>query len=78
MCGDDITRKKKQMILNITRLAPPPAGNPTLQPLREVGTMDKTQFWDIDDVMEALRIANRQGIPLNKLRGTQVAELTAV
>ena len=39
-----------------------------LQPLREVGTMEKTQFWDIDDVMEALRLANRHGIPLSKLR----------
>jgi hypothetical protein len=39
-----------------------------LQPLREVGSMEKTQFWDIHEVMEALRIANRHGIPLSKLR----------
>lgn len=65
------------MILNITRLTPP-SGQPALQPLREVGTMDKTQFWDIDDVMEALRIANRQGIPLDKLRGSRMVELAAV
>jgi hypothetical protein len=39
-----------------------------LQPLREVGSMEKTQFWDIHEVMEALRLANRHGIPLNKLR----------
>jgi hypothetical protein len=65
------------MVLNITRLTPPPA-NALLQPLREVGTMEKTQFWDIDDVMEALRIANRKGIPLEKLRGTSVEALTAV
>jgi hypothetical protein len=30
--------------------------------------MDKTQFWDMDEVMEALRIANRKGISLSKLR----------
>jgi hypothetical protein len=48
-----------------------------LQPLREVGSMEKTQFWDIHEVMEALRIANRHGIPLHKLcahmSGAQVA-----
>ncbi len=65
------------MSLNITRLSPP-AGNPILQPLREVGTMEKTQFWDIDDVMEALRIANREGIPLDKLRGSQIEEMRGV
>ena len=55
------------MIVPETRLAPQPTGS-ELQPLREVGTMEKTQFWDIDDVMEALRIANRHGISLSKLR----------
>jgi hypothetical protein len=39
-----------------------------LQPLREVGSMEKTQFWDIHEIMNALRIANRHGIPLSKLR----------
>ena len=59
-----------QMIVpfnRITRLAPQSTGA-ELQPLREVGTMEKTQFWDIDEVMEALRIANRRGIPLSALR----------
>lgn len=57
------------MIVPITRLrlAPQPTDS-ELQPLREVGTMEKTQFWDIDDVMAALRIANRRGIPINTLR----------
>jgi hypothetical protein len=53
------------------RLAPKPTGA-DLQPLREVGTMEKTQFWDIDEIMEALRIANRRGIPLEKLRTSAV------
>jgi hypothetical protein len=39
-----------------------------LQPLREVGSMEKTQFWDIHEIMNALRIANLHGIPLSKLR----------
>jgi len=30
--------------------------------------MDKTQFWDMDEVMEALRIANRRGLSLKDLR----------
>jgi hypothetical protein len=43
-----------------------------LQPLREVGSMEKTQFWDIHEIMNALRIANRHGIPLNNLRSRQM------
>jgi len=42
-----------------------------LQPLCEVGSEEKSQFWDIDDVMQALRIANRHGIPLQKLKTLQ-------
>jgi len=64
------------MIVPVTRLAPQPTGA-ELQPLREVGTMEKTQFWDIDDVMEALRIANRHGIPLSKLRSAAVQDRMA-
>jgi hypothetical protein len=30
--------------------------------------MDKTQFWDMDEVMEALRVANRRGLSLKDLR----------
>lgn len=66
------------MILPMTRLTPPPTGAEVLQPLREVGTMEKTQFWDIDDVMQALRVANRHGIPIKNLRrepSTRSAEL---
>lgn len=44
-----------------------PPDEAALQPLREVGTMEKTQFWDISDIMEALRVANRQGIPVQRL-----------
>jgi hypothetical protein len=40
----------------------PPAENPLLQPLREVGSLDKTQFWDLDEIYTALREANRLGI----------------
>lgn len=54
------------MIVPMTRLSPPARAE--LQPLREVGTMEKTQFWDIEDVMQALRIANRHGISVTKLR----------
>lgn len=45
-----------------------------LQPLREIGTMEKTRFWDIHEVMDALRIANRHGIPLNRLKSAGIVE----
>lgn len=38
-----------------------------LKPLHESDHTEETPFWDIQDVMEALRIANRHGVPLNKL-----------
>ncbi len=47
-----------------------PPEETALQPLREVGTEVKTQFWDMEDVMQALRIANRLGINLNGLYGS--------
>ncbi|MES2709504.1 MAG: hypothetical protein V4726_23105 [Verrucomicrobiota bacterium] len=52
-----------------------PPDEAALQPLREVGTMEKTQFWDISDIMEALRVANRQGIPVQRLFNNEHAQL---
>jgi hypothetical protein len=46
-----------------------PPEETALQPLREVGTQEKTQFWDMEDVMQALRVANRRGIRLTDLYG---------
>jgi hypothetical protein len=46
-----------------------PPEETALQPLREEGTEDKSQFWDMEDVMQALRVANRRGIPLTDLYG---------
>ena len=63
-----LTYRKGNMIIPTTRMTPPLADDP-LQPLREVGTMEKTQFWDMEDVMEALRIANFRGIPISRLSG---------
>jgi len=48
-----------------------------LQPLREIGTMEKTQFWDIHEVMDALRIANRRGISLNSLKSSWIMDRKA-
>ena len=53
----------------ITPIKMSPPEVTALQPLREVGTHEKTQFWDMEDVMQALRIANRRGIPLKALYG---------
>lgn len=45
-----------------------PRGDTPLQPLREVGSGEKTQFWDMEDFMQALRIASRRGgIPASGL-----------
>lgn len=38
-----------------------------LRPLREIGTLEKTQFWDMDEIMEALRIANQRGVNIPRL-----------
>lgn len=38
-----------------------------LQPLREIGTLNKTQFWDLDEIYQALREANRLGIAPERL-----------
>ncbi len=54
--------------MNPTTQPEGPVTSDILQPLREVGSMDKTQFWDMEDVMEALRIANRRGLSLKDLR----------
>ncbi len=51
----------------ITPIKMTPREETALQPLREVGTEEKTQFWDMEDVMQALRVANRRGIPVSGL-----------
>ena len=56
------------MVRPTTLKPPPPPGSDSLQPLREVGSLEKTQYWDREDIMEALRIANLRGIPIESLR----------
>lgn len=58
--------------IKIARMAPP-AGDETLQPLREVGTMEKTQFWDLDEIYGALREAVRRGIAPEQLFNHEAA-----
>jgi|GEM_PF-1700364 len=38
-----------------------------LQPLREIGTKDKSQYWDFEDISRALREARRLGIAPERL-----------
>ena len=38
-----------------------------LQPLREVGTINKTQYWTFEDIEDAIREANLLGIDPEKL-----------
>jgi hypothetical protein len=51
----------------------PPGDSSLLQPLREVGTTDKTQFWDLDEIYDALREANRLGIAPERLYKREMA-----
>ena len=37
--------------MNPTTQPEGPVTSDSLQPLREVGSMDKTQFWDMDEVI---------------------------
>ena len=37
------------------------------QPLREVGTINKTQYWTFDDIEDAIREANLLGIDPEQL-----------
>ena len=41
--------------------------NVVLQPLREVGCDEKTQYWDIDEIRAAIREAYRLGISPDQL-----------
>ena len=38
-----------------------------LQPLREVGTQNKTQYWTFDDIEDAIREANLLGVDPEQL-----------
>ncbi len=38
-----------------------------LQALREVGSEEKTQYWDRDDIMQALRRARLTGVRVDSL-----------
>lgn len=52
-----------KMVRRITiRKMEPPVQDDVLQPLREVGTSQKTRFWDIEEILGALREANSRGI----------------
>lgn len=57
------------MNIGTTKTTPPPTYDRAPRPVREVGTMEKTQFWDMEDVMEALRAANLRGVPVTRLTG---------
>lgn len=48
--------------ITIRKMEPPMQGGDVLQPLREVGSSEKTRFWDIEEILGALREANSRGI----------------
>jgi hypothetical protein len=49
---------EEMMVAVPTAMAAPDA----LQPLREIGCDEKTQYWDLEDIQAALREALRLGI----------------
>ena len=74
-----IERCFKMMKIRIRRNRPvqitvapmrPPQSDRILQPLREVGTMEKTQPWSTEDIQAALREANLRGIAPESLYAT--------
>lgn len=48
-----------------------------LRPLRDVGLLEKTQCWDIEDIQAALRQAYVQGVSVESLYGTASGTATA-
>jgi len=44
-----------------------PVAGDELQPLREIRSLEKTQYWDFADIQKALRQANRKGIRVEGL-----------
>jgi hypothetical protein len=66
---NSVNQEANTAMITLKTLTPSsPQDKAVFAPLREVGTTEKTQFWDMDEIMEALRIANREGISLNALR----------
>jgi len=47
---------------NIINFPVSAAATDVLQPLREIGSEEKTRFWDTEDIQAALREAFRLGI----------------
>ena len=45
-----------------------------LQPLREIGSITKSQYWDFEDISRALREARRLGIAPERRFGHSLAE----
>lgn len=64
-------RRRNRPVMPI-RLSPmrPPSSDRLLQPLREVGLLDKTQPWSTDEIHAALREAHLRGISPESLYGT--------
>ena len=53
-----------------TRGEPRDEQHEAIQPLREVGTLHKTQYWSFEEIEDAIREANLLGIDPHKLFGT--------
>ena len=56
------------------KIADPSTSEEALQPLREVGNCEKSQYWDREDIMSALRCANLRGIRVESLYGPRLED----
>ncbi len=56
--------------VRLSRMRPPLESDSILQPLREIGLLEKTQPWSNEDIHSALRLAYLRGIDPEKLYGT--------
>jgi len=54
----------------------PPTSDRLLQPLREVGMLEKTQPWSHEEIHAALREANLRGISPESLYGTATLRIS--
>jgi hypothetical protein len=71
-------------MMQVIKKMTPPTDEARLQPLREIGTREKTQFWDLDEIYDALRTARRMSLAPETLFSSantepsgQAAELAA-
>lgn len=73
-----LPRSKPTQQMNTNPTSTENGSEDELQPLREVRSLDKTQYWDREEIMQALRVANYRGIRLDSLYADNTSKTTSV